>query len=191
MKAAISFAALLFATISAAADTRVIFTALAGECTLSLEASPAWQTLRLRVHHPHYKNCAILQQDVNEMLASAMAKLAETDSGTKYTALALGRLIDYPYLSAYLAEAAGRDRHWNKKKGKPVSGDVNGYVARVLSHETVRKQFEQPLGIAGYKVISISVEKVLVGGVENVPFYRGIKTSARLPFDAQVWLKLQ
>jgi hypothetical protein len=185
-------AVLLFAAFTVAAEpAQTVFSAQAGDCTLSLEASPQWQSLRLRVQHPQYKNCPIAQQDVQAMLTLALAKLAEPGVAANYASLSLGRLIDYPWLSAYLAETAMADRKWNKKQGKPVSGDINRYVARVLSDGEVVKQFRQPFDAYGYKVTGAGVEKVLVGGLENVPYYQGKKRHGRIPFDAQVWLLLQ
>jgi hypothetical protein len=184
--------ALLFAAFTAAAGpTQTVFTAQAGECMLSLEASPQWQSLRLRVQHPHYQNCPITQQDVQAMLAPALAKLAEPGAAANYASLSLGRLIDYPWLSAYLAETAMADRQWNTKKGKPVAADINAYVGRILSAKEVLQQFQQPFDTYHYKVAGASVEKVLVGGFENVPYYQGRKRQGRIPFDAQVWLILQ
>jgi hypothetical protein len=37
----------------------------------------------------------------------------------------------------------------------------------------------------------VSVEKVLVGGFENVPQLEGPRRKGKIPFDAQVWFRLE
>lgn len=183
-------AALPFTSIAGAEPgTQSVFSSQAGECTLSLEA--ASQTLRLRVQHPRHQSCPITVQDMQAMLTAAMAEIPKSAGNSHYTSLALGRLIDYPWLSSYLAQTALQDRQWNKQKGKSLSGDINAYVARILSSAEVLRQFQPALGRSGYQVTAVSVEKVLVGGVENVPFYPGKKAHGHIPFDAQVRLRLQ
>jgi hypothetical protein len=43
----------------------------------------------------------------------------------------------------------------------------------------------------GYRITSVSVEKVLVGGFENVPQFEGSRRKGKIPFDAQVWFRLK
>lgn len=107
---------LLMSPASAWNQDTTIISAPAGECTLGIEADEKWHTLRLRAHHPHYQPCNIDQEAVLSLLASAFAKTGPTALQGEYTSLFIGRLIDYPWLSHYLAETAHRDKHWNKKK---------------------------------------------------------------------------
>lgn len=127
------------------------------------------------------------------MLSALRAVSSKTDDPgfeTTYSSLYIGRLIDYPWLSQYLAETAYQDPAWSTGKGRPVKLDINKYVARVLLDSQVTVDVEKALG-RGYAVISVSVEKVLVGGFRLVPGYQGRLRSGKIPFDAQVWFRLE
>ena len=69
--------------------------------------------------------------------------------------------------------------------------DINKYVARVLSSAEVAAKIESAVGEGGYRVASASVEKVLVGGFRSVPLYQGELPPGKVPYDAQVWFRLE
>jgi hypothetical protein len=162
-----------------------------GACTLSLEADEEWHALRLRAHHPRYQPCDIDQETVLSLLAAAFAKTAAPALQGEYTSLFLGRLIDYPWLSHYLAETARRNKRWNRKKGRPIKTEINAYVARLLFHRDLLKPIQAELDKHGYRIAGVSVEKVLVGGASDLPGPVQKNLSGRIPFDAQVWFRLQ
>jgi hypothetical protein len=169
----------------------VIASKPAGACTLSLEADEEWHALRLRAHHPRYQPCDIDQEAVLSLLAAAFAKTAAPALLGEYTSLFLGRLIDYPWLSHYLAETARRDKRWNRKKGRPIKTEINAYVARLLFNRDLLKPIQAELGEHGYRIAGVSVEKVLVGGASDLPGPDRKSFAGRIPFDAQVWFRLQ
>jgi hypothetical protein len=91
-----------------------------------------------------------------------------------------------------LALAAHRSRGWNSKRGRPVSGDLNGFV-KVLANQgpiypeliTLFERFHRSISIA-------SVEKVRVLEAKKLPFYdqlkkQGVRATDKLPFDCMVW----
>jgi hypothetical protein len=43
----------------------------------------------------------------------------------------------------------------------------------------------------GYRIICVSVEKVLVGGFGEVPHYRGEMAPGLVPYDAMVWFRFE
>ena len=108
-----------------------------------------------------------------------------------YSSLSIGRLIDYPWLSQYLATTAYRDHGWDSKKGKPVAMDINKYVSQLLFRKELMAQIEMVFEKGGYRVVGMNVEKVLVGGFREVPFYQGEMHPGRVPYDAQVWFRLE
>jgi hypothetical protein len=108
-----------------------------------------------------------------------------------YSSISIGRLIDYPWLSQYLGTAAYEDRGWDLKNGKPAAMDINKYVANVLSRKELRTQIEPPFLKGGYKVIGVTVEKVLIGSFREVPLFQGEMVQGRVPYDAQVWIRLE
>jgi len=174
-----------------AAGEALIASIPAGECTLSLEAAENWPTLRLRAGHPAYRPCFIDKAAVVEALTQAFAEPHPILASREFTPLALGRLIDYPWLVRFLALRAAQDPHWDVTAGKSRRVHVNRYVADVLSSAEIIREIEAPLREHGYRITGVSVEKVLIGGFDNVPQWEGSERKGKIPFDAQVWFRLE
>ena len=175
----------------ASSQERVIVSSKVGECDLTVESNERWHTLRLRAHHPKYKGCHI---DKNSMVSALTAAFFKNDSPKlegSYSSLSIGRLIDYPWLSQYLATTAHRDQGWDSKKGKPAAMDINKYVSQLLFRKELMAEIGTVFEKGGYRVVVVSVEKVLVGGFREVPFYQGEMHPGRVPYDAQVWFRLE
>ncbi len=175
----------------ASSQDQVIVSAKADECNLSLESNEKWHTLRLRAHHPEYKGCHIDKDSMLSVLSAAFLKTEPPKLKGSYSSLSLGRLIDYPWLSEYLATTAYRDPGWDSRKGKPVTMDINKYVSQLLSRKELMAQIETVFEKNGYRVVGVSVEKVLVGGFREIPSYRGEMHRGPVPYDAQVWFRLE
>lgn len=180
-----------FSGTMASPQERVIVSWKVGECELSVESNEKWKTLRLRAHHPKYKGCHITRDDMLLVLENAFSKAELPKIEGDFSSLFIGRLIDYPWLSQYLATTAYRDREWDSKRGKPVTIDINKYVAQVLFRKELIAQMETPFAIGGYRIVGVTVEKVLVGGIREVPLYQGKIFSGKVPYDAQVWFRLK
>jgi len=166
-----------------------IISSKVGECSLSIESNEKWKTLRLRAHHPKYSGCQIDKDSMLSVLNAAFSKTESPRLEGSYFSLSLGRLIDYPWLSQYLANTAYHDQGWDSRKGRPADMDINKYVSQLLSRKELLEQIETPFAKGGYKVNRVSVEKVLVGGFREVPFYQGKMVPGRVPYDAQVWFR--
>jgi DNA-binding NarL/FixJ family response regulator len=91
----------------------------------------------------------------------------------------------------YLAVTAYKDAGWDRKKGKPVAVGTNKYVSKVLSAREITAQIEEAFAEGGYRVVSASVEKVLVGSFREVPLYEGKMLPGKVPYDAMVWFRLE
>jgi len=190
-RALLAAALLLLASIPATGGEAVIASVPSGECTLRLEAAENWPALRLRAGHPNYKPCFIDKASVTQVLSQAFAKPHPELDSRVFTSLAIGRLIDYPWLAQFLALRAARDPGWDAIAGKAVKVHINRYVADVLSSPEVVLEIEAPLREGRYRIAGVSVEKVLVGGFENVPQLDGPRRKGKIPFDAQVWFRLE
>jgi hypothetical protein len=175
----------------ASSQDQVIVSSKAGECNLSLESNEKWHTLRLRAHNPEYKGCHIDKDSMLSVLGAAFLKTEPPKLEGSYSSLSLGRLIDYPWLSQYLAATAYRDRGWDSKKGKPVAMDINKYVSQLLFRKELMAQIETVFEKGGYRIRAVAVEKVLVGGFREIPSYQGEMHSGQVPYDAQVWFRLE
>jgi hypothetical protein len=178
-------------TATALSQDEVIASSRAGECTLAVEANIRWHTLRLRAQHPQGWNCLVDKDSMLSVLSVAFAGTSLMKFEGRFTSLYIGRLIDYPWLSQYLANAAHKDGKWNAKNGRSVAFNANQYVAGVLSHKEVLAQFDTMVAKSGYRIAGVSVEKVLVGGLGEVPQYSGDIAAGRFPYDAQVWFRLE
>lgn len=174
----------------ASSQDKVIISSKVGECDLSLESNEKWHTLRLRAHHPKYKGCQIDRDTMFSILKAAFLKTKAPKLEGNYSSLSLGRLIDYPWLSQYLATGAYRDLEWDLKKGKPVAMDINKYVSQLLFRKELMAQIRTVFEEGGYKIAGVTVEKVLVGSFYEVPFYQGEMYPGQVPYDAQVWFRI-
>ena len=175
----------------ASSQERVIVSSKVGECNLTVESNENQHTLRLRAHHPKYKGCPIDKNSMVSVLTAAFLKNDSPKLEGSYSSLSIGRLIDYPWLSQSLATTAYRDQRWDSKKGKPAAMDINKYVSQLLFRKEWMVEIETAFEKGGYRVVGVSVEKVLVGGFREVPFYQGEMHPGRVPYDAQVWFRLE
>jgi hypothetical protein len=171
-------------------QSQVIYSMEAGKCSLAVESDNQSHTLRLRVH-PEYSDCHIGKDSMLSALKVAFSKTEPPKLEGTYSSLYIGRLIDYPWLSQYLATIAYRDTQWDKKRGKPIALDINKYVSNILSRKEITVQIEEVFAGSGYRVISTTVEKVLIGDFRSVPLYEGEILPGKMPYDAQVWFRLE
>lgn len=169
---------------------RMVLSVEEGDCSLRVEADDPSRMLRIRVH-PEYPRCHATKESVQRLLRAVFSSAAPPKLQGVYTSLYLGRLIDYPWLCEHLALTAYNDSRWDRKRGKPVSMDLHRYVSAVLSNREVLSQFEEAFGDSGYAVTAVSVEKVLVGRLRDVPRYQGGVKPGKVPFDAMVWFRLE
>jgi hypothetical protein len=172
------------------AQERVASSSRVGDCELRLEADTKWQTLSMRVRSEDHGDCRIDQQTMAAAIHTALSGTAPPIPRKDYTSLSIGRLVEYPWLSLSVVNAARNDPEFDVKKGKPRSKDLNKYVADLLRQEEACKQLSEVLAGSGYEVVGVSVEKVLVGAAKDILSYQGEPFSGRVPFDAQVWYRL-
>jgi hypothetical protein len=171
-------------------EDTVIFSTISGECHLTVEQDSERRHLRLRAHHPKYRDCRVTRDEMVSALERAFSRIDSGGVEADHSSLFLGRLIDYPWMSQYLATTAHRDPGWNSSKGKPEGMGINQYVARLLFRQELMDQIEGVFEHARRRVTGVMVEKVLVARLRDVPLYRGDITPGKVPYDAQVWLTL-
>lgn len=159
-------------------------------CSLRLEADDEERILRLRVH-PGPPECYATKDTLQTILKAVFSKTDPPKLEGTYTSLFLGRLNDYPWLSEYLATTAYKDPQWNRKKGKPVSMDLYKYVRTLLLRKEVTTQFEETFGESGYRIVSVTVEKVCVGRFSDIPLYQGKVLPGQIPVDVVVGFRLE
>lgn len=187
----LSYLLLMFlaATVGWCYQERVILSVESGKCSLSVEADNQSDNVRLRVH-PEGVDCRIEKDFMLSALRAASSKTDEPKLRETYSALSIGRLIDYSWLSRYIAETAYDDSSWSRKKGKPKKKDINKYIADLLFDNPITADIAEALG-EGYQVVSVTVEKVCVGGFRQVPGLEGDLRPGTVPLDAIVWFRLR
>lgn len=98
-------------------------------------------------------------------------------------------------LSLRLVLAAHKSPGWDAKRGKPKSGDINGFVKDLANREMIYPELKE-LFARFHKSIKFScAEKVLVQKAGELPFYKqlqqqGVKASDKLPFDCMTWFSV-
>lgn len=98
-------------------------------------------------------------------------------------------------LSMRLALAAHQSPEWDARRGRPVSGDFNGFVMAVANSACIFPELKA-LFERFHKTIRFScAEKVLVAEAGKLPFHEqlkkhGVKASDRLPFDCMAWFAI-
>jgi hypothetical protein len=108
--------------------------------------------------------------------------------GRETVRIFLGRLLELPGMSKELSSTSRQAREWNVAAGKPVRGDENVFVARLLlKSETLREL------LGGLKLTHVSVEKVLVPSRDMVTKWkRGASyPNKRVPYDCLLWAEVE
>jgi len=143
------------------------------QCTLQLEAEPRGLSLYLRLL-PEGEDCPIDAAALRHVLRTGFARLPPERRG-EYGSLFLGRLVNHPAWSRALEDAAAQrapaQRDWS-----------NQDVAELIDSSTPLQPLRALLDEFDYVLRAVSVEKVLVRVRPG--------DGARLPFDAQIWLRL-
>jgi len=181
---------LLGLLLSAAANADDSFASILPGCTAKLER---------RNSEPD----VILVRGDCRMNISSLALLLETglrelfpDNHLPIHGIYLGRVMNYPEWSKKLAMAAAQSPAWNNKRGwpyKPGQGE-NQLVQVLLNGPAYPQPLQAVFARYGLTACIVDVEKVLVFKAKDIfptPVTLGkLKAEAKLPIDAQVWLRL-
>ncbi|HYQ47853.1 MAG TPA: hypothetical protein VEP69_02200, partial [Thermodesulfovibrionales bacterium] len=91
-----------------------------------------------------------------------------------------------------LALAAHRSPGWDAKKGRPVRGDINGFVKDLANRDPIYPELKELFGHFQKSITLAAVEKVRVMKAKDLLFYErlsaeGVQAAAKLPFDCMAW----
>lgn len=165
-----------------------LLSGLAVACRPYVEEPAGATTAAFRRHTDDFQTCRVAESSYADVVAGWLQSRPQT--APALTGLSLGRAVDFPWISQYIAERAGRDLLWDARRGKPQRGGINLFVASILSEEAFLARLAVPFVHTQYRPVSVSVEKVLVGTADDVlPELKSGKR--RVPFDAQLWLNLE
>lgn len=157
-------------------------------CAPHIEEFNQWQSATLRNHTDAFQVCPVDESTYQNVIAAWLK--TQNSNAPVFASLSLGRVIHYPWLSELLANAALHHPQWNTQKGHSKSGNDNAWVSQALSSPSILARLQAPFDGSTYRIESLSVEKVLVDEATNVLPLK-IPTPTRVPFDAQLWVKLR
>jgi hypothetical protein len=174
-----------------AAAQRVV--AIVDGCTATLERRAADARvihLRSRCPQPAGAKAALLARMAEALLPAAAARATvET--------LFLGRLMEtFPDLAARLARAAAAAADWDGAAARRRPAQANQLVRRLTADAALYADLEAALRPLGWRVRPGAVEKVLIAAAGDTPLRaaliaQGVPATTVVPFDAQVWLRLE
>ena len=152
----------------------------APECTVSIEKHQGTTDVYFRVRLE--PGCEVSLPSAQAALQTVIPQVLEPANAE--FSLFLGRLVEYPWLSTTLADAALQSPEWNGKRGRMRShpNRINAFVMEILR---ANKDLQSIL--PDWEINSISVEKVLVGPTEK--YAPQATRSGKAPFDAMCWLR--
>ncbi len=153
----------------------------AAQCRPVIEARADQGWFRVRPHVDAFTHCTLSREELKSLLQEFIRR--PESPATPYHALFLGRLVDHPWLSRYLAEQALEDTNWDPVRGLPRDGDINAFVHAVLTSAETIALLQSLFEGTGYKVIGVSVEKILVAPANSITWLESSGT-ALVPFDA-------
>ena len=180
---------LVLAPLAAAAETHFTVESPAGP--IALEVSSDGATWRLRLQRP--TDLATTSQALGALLAQASARFAPPGG---HVSIDVGRIVEHPWLSQRLAEAALHSPRWDANRGKPRGDNENFAVAQIIDEHQLAEAWASVFARHGLRVRNASVEKVLIGSVGKTAELAPLAVlpgaaGKRIPFDAILWLQLE
>jgi len=176
-------ALLCFMSGAALADQAVLTGTLVPECELTIEFDSVASMLHYRTGSTG-ERCTISPEAAASGLRSALQRSA---NGPVLQSIFLGRLERLNWID--IARSAAQDKNWDGQAGRPRSGNMNTYVARLLMEKPIigaLSPLADELAAYGYRLVSASVEKVIVEDM----WLAGLP-SGRYPVDALVHLDIE
>jgi hypothetical protein len=144
--------------------------------------------MRIRSHENAFISCTVSRDKFNVLIITAFTnpEINKTD----FKSLFIGRLIEYPWLSRYLAMQSLQHDDWDSGKGLYKGANINAFVAGILSSPELLGQIQEPFAGTGYTVSRATVEKVLIGKANEIEWLE-INTAVLVPYDVMVHFILE
>ncbi len=172
----------------------VIYTIASDDCRISWTVFGS-ETNRGVIRHR--SDCGLPLAEQAPRIGKVLRKVMEAGA---FRTLSWGRL--YPdgardaTMALRLAAAAVRSKEWDRTRGVPRGGDINGWVRRLANDASIFEELRPLFRDAGLEIELSSVEKVLVLQAGQLPFAgslreAGARPNDRVPFDCQVWFSVR
>jgi len=157
-------------------------------CPPVVEEEPGRQSVRLRPGRVALTACPISEAAYRSAVRDWLA--AHPPQAPLPASFALGRAVDYPWLSRLIAEQALALPDWRQRVARSRRGQLHELAAPVLQGEALRARLALPFADSRLRVSGVSYEKVLYGPADEHAPAPG-RGKLMVPFDAQLWLRLE
>jgi hypothetical protein len=98
-------------------------------------------------------------------------------------------------MASRLALAAFKSAGWDLQRGKPIDGDINGFVQKLANDAMIYPELKALFARFERTITFSGAEKVLVMRADKLPFFdrlkpQGVRASDKLPFDCLTWFSV-
>ena len=173
----------------------VVYSVSAGECRVSMTLYNEHSINKGGISH--HTNCPMPLTTHHALYSKLLMRMFDDPSHRDLVDsvrwISWGRIGEgESEMSQRLMIAAWSSRLWDRRRGKPVSGDVNHFVKVLAESRMIYGELRDLFASFGWKIAVGSVEKVLIGRAGKLPSFgtlksRGIRPDDALPFDCQLW----
>ena len=179
-------------------DRATIYTASSGDCSITWIAHTGGPNQGVIKHSPRCDAPMTLQISLLTKICTALFS-HDKDAGAFRTLFWGGLEAEgkpaAQELQFRLALAAYRSPGWDVRKGRPKSGDTNGFVKSLANGEPIYPELQELFNHFDRHITLAVVEKVRVLEAGKLPFYsklkqHGVKATDMLPFDCMAWFSL-
>lgn len=169
--------------------------AAADACAPFIEEHPTWASASFRRHHSAFESCRVDEASYRRVIAEWLRLRPATRPDI--TSLALGRAVDFPWISRFIADAALQTPDWAVKVARAKIGERHQLARPVLHDPALLQRLAAPFADSRHAVIGLSYEKVLFGRADQHASQPASSTALnpaaaalKVPYDAQIWLRL-
>ncbi|WP_299493130.1 hypothetical protein [Acaryochloris sp. IP29b_bin.137] len=154
------------------------------QCSPIIDGSPTASGFRLRGQE---LGCTFDEANYRTSIQKWLSK--RPINATPLEGMYLGRAINYPWISKYLARTAIQSKDWDLEKGTSHDGHPYRLIESFLIDQEFRHRLDAPFADTPYTVNRVSVEKVLIDDASMVldQYKRG---AGKVPYDALLWVDL-
>ena len=173
----------LLALLLAVLDVGKLFPA----CSPFIEESADHLSATFRAHTSAFDECPVSEATYRQVVATW---LASREPGLPQPRLlGLGRAISFPWISHFFVETAREMSRWQKTVATRPRREWDATAAKIILAPELRARLAAPFARSQLRVGELVFEKILYGPEEEHGA-RGTGTHQRVPFDAQLWLRL-
>jgi hypothetical protein len=159
-------------------------------CMPFIEEAPSGVSASLRPDVSSAASCRVDEVAYRQVIVQWLHDRPR--SAALVSSLALGRAVQYPWLSQHIAGVALASPGWSARVAAAPAGERERLARFVFKDPQLLQRLAAPFEGTGYRVLGIGHEKLLFGRADvHAAGAAGTAAGAvPVPFDAQLWLRL-